>query len=192
MTGLRRLSHAISEGEAISVLVEVDGAEAARAAERHGAEGLVLRVHAGDVRAATRLPILLYGPDPDGAEDAIVLDARSADVDELEQVVGRAREEGIECVIKVSDEDELERVLERLDPEILLLSAEDADDGERHLERLLDLLPDVPAGKLAIAELLRASRDDVAELERAGVDAVLVGAGAGDLGGLVDEPPPAV
>ena len=64
-----------------------------------------------------------------------------------------------------------------------------AADG-RSLERLLDLLPDVPAGKLAIAELPRPSRDDVDELERAGVDAVLVG--AGDVGGLVDEPPPEV
>jgi hypothetical protein len=53
----------------------------------------------------------------------------------------------------VRDEDELEEVLELVDPEILLLSAEDADDGQDHLERLLELLPDIPAGKLAIAEL---------------------------------------
>ena len=38
-------------------------------------------------------------------------------------------------------------------------------------------LPDVPAGKLAIAELIGASRHEIAELERAGVDAVLVTAG---------------
>jgi indole-3-glycerol phosphate synthase len=81
-------------------------------------------------------------------------------------------------------------VLESVDPEILLLSADLVADGETPLERLLDLLPDVPAGKLAIAELSRPSRDDVAELERAGIDAVLVG--AGDVGGLVDEPPPEV
>jgi indole-3-glycerol phosphate synthase len=61
--------------------------------------------------------------------------------------------------------------------------------AQLHLDRVLDLLPDVPAGKLAIAELLRASRDEVAELARAGVDAVLVGSGAGDLRRLVDEPP---
>jgi hypothetical protein len=188
VTGLRRLSHAISEGEAISLLVEVDGADAARSAEEQGAEGLVLRARADDVRAATRLPILLYGELHDGA-DAIVVDAGSDDVESLERLVGRAGERGIECVVKVSDEDELERVLEHLDPEILLLSAEEAEDGELHLDRVLDLLPDVPAGKLAIAELPRANRDEVAELERAGVDAVLVGTGAGDLRRLVDEPP---
>jgi indole-3-glycerol phosphate synthase len=182
------LSHAISEGEAISLLVEVDGADAARSAEEQGAEGLVLRARADDVRAATRLPILLYGGLHDSA-DAIVVDAGSDDVESLERLVDRAGERGIECVVKVSDEDELERVLEHLDPEILLLSAEEAEDGELHLDRVLDLLPDVPAGKLAIAELPRANRDEVAELERAGVDAVLVGTGAGDLRRLVDEPP---
>jgi hypothetical protein len=189
VTGLRRLSHAIAEGEAISLLVEVDGADAARLAEEQGAEGLVLRARVDDVRAATRLPIVLYGGEPHDSADAIVVDAGSVDVESLARLVGRAGERGLECVLKVSDEDELERVLERLDPEILLLSAEEADDGELHLERVLDLLPDVPAGKLAIAELPRASRDEVAELARAGVDAVLVGSGAGDLRRLVDEPP---
>jgi Indole-3-glycerol phosphate synthase len=187
--GLRRLSHAISEGEAISLLVEVDGADAARSAEEQGAEGLVLRARVDDVRAATRLPIVLYGGEPHDSADAIVVDAGTDDVDSLERLVDRAGERGIECVVKVSDEDELERVLEHLDPEILLLSAEEAEDGELHLDRVLDLLPDVPAGKLAIAELPRANRDEVAELERAGVDAVLVGTGAGDLRRLVDEPP---
>ena len=36
---------------------------------------------------------------------------------------------------------------------------------------MLDLLPDVPAGKLAIADVPAATREDIAELERAGVDA---------------------
>ncbi len=191
MTGLRRLSHAISEGQGISVLVEVDDAEAARIAADQGAEGLVVRRGAADLRAATALPILVYGGDSDGAGgDAIVIEVAHADEEWLDRAVGRAAEQGIECVLKVRDEDELERVLERLDPEILLLSADLAADGEEHIERLLDLLPDVPAGKLAIAELPRPSRDDVDELERAGVDAVLVG--VGDVGGLVDDPPPEV
>jgi indole-3-glycerol phosphate synthase len=190
VTGLRRLSHAISEGQGISVLVEVDGAEAARAALEQGAEGLVVRRGAVDLREATPLPILVYGADADGGGDAVVLEVAHADEEWLERAVERAVEQGLECVLKVRDEDELERVLERLDPEILLLSADLAADGQEHIERLLDLLPDVPAGKLAIAELPRPSRDDVAELERAGVDAVLVG--AGDVGGLVDEPPPEV
>ncbi|MGE5689596.1 MAG: hypothetical protein ACM33B_03470, partial [Pseudomonadota bacterium] len=65
--------------------------------------------------------------------------------------------------------------LDRLDPEIFLLSAGGEADHEA-LEHVLGLLPDVPAGTLAIAELsLRGRRrDEVDELERAGVDAVVV------------------
>jgi len=39
---------------------------------------------------------------------------------------------------------------------------------------VLELLPDVPAGKLAIAHVDVSSRDEVLALERAGIDAVLV------------------
>ena len=39
---------------------------------------------------------------------------------------------------------------------------------------MLDLLSDVPAGKLAIADLGGVTQEELDELERAGVDAVLV------------------
>jgi indole-3-glycerol phosphate synthase len=78
--------------------------------------------------------------------------------------------------------------LERIEPEIFLLSPREADDDEAELERILDLLPDVPAGKLAIADLQAATRDDVVSLERAGVDAVLVGSAS--IAHLVGGAPP--
>ena len=81
--------------------------------------------------------------------------------DRLAEVIEAVHGLGLECVLAVRDEDELEEVLELFDPEILLLSAEEADDGQHHLDRLLELLPDVPAGKLAIAELAGASRAEV-------------------------------
>jgi indole-3-glycerol phosphate synthase len=55
---------------------------------------------------------------------------------------------------------------------------------------VLELLPDVPAGKLAIAEVDVTSRDEVLALERAGIDAVLVPAGS--VAELVGERPPDV
>jgi indole-3-glycerol phosphate synthase len=55
---------------------------------------------------------------------------------------------------------------------------------------VLDLLPDVPAGKLAIAELGSTTRDEVDALERAGVDAVLVS--TGNVAELVGTAPPEV
>lgn len=185
----RRLSQAIAEGDGISVLVEVADGPAARRAEGAGAEGLVVRTGATGLREHTGLPVLAYGPEPDevaGRADAVVL---AADVEALPRLADRCRELGVEYVVRVRDDEELERVLEHVDPEIVLLSAEQADDGQRATERLLELLPDVPAGKLAIAELADASRLDVEELERAGVDAVLV---TGDVAALVGDGVPDV
>lgn len=197
VTGLRRLSHAISEGEGISLLVQVSDREAARAAESQRADGLV--VHGagkrglGEIRAATNLPILFYF-DGERADELAGVDACVVDVTENrdDEWWGRAHRElsEFELAYRVQDEDELEWLLEAADAEVIVLSAAEAQSDQTAVERVLELLPDVPAGKLAIAELPRASRDDVAELERAGVDAVLVG--SGDVGGLVDEPPPEV
>jgi indole-3-glycerol phosphate synthase len=188
----RRLSQAISEGDGISVLVEVRDARDARAAERQGAEGLVVREPTGSVRGASQLPVLAYGPSlhdaVDAEADAVVLAAE----DESEHLAGLAEEAselGLECVLRVRDEDDLERVLEHLDPEIFLLAG-DVEGDEPLLERVLALLPDIPAGKLAIAELGSASRVEIEELERAGVDAVLVA--AGNVEQLVGDTPPEV
>jgi len=190
VTGPRRLSQAISEGDGISVLVEVRDADAARAAQAQGAEGIAVRLHTAGIREATELPVIWNGTLEEATDaDAVVLDV-DVDRERLAELVDEAHGLGVECVIRVRDEDDLEHVLESVDPEILLLSAEDADDDERHLDRLLDLLPDVPAGKLAIAELVMASQAEVAQLERAGVDAVLVT--AGDIGTLVGDSPPEV
>lgn len=179
MTGLRRLSHAVAEGDGISILVEVADRAAAHAAEAEGAEGLAVRGHVAGVREASQLPLLWtagsFREAKQAGADAVVLVAADAG-DQLEELFEEAHELGLECVVRVRDEEELEHVLERVDPEVLLLSAEDAEEDQHHLDRLLELLPDVPAGKLAIAELSGAGGEDLAALERAGVDAVLLAA----------------
>jgi indole-3-glycerol phosphate synthase len=164
-----RLSQAIAEGDGISVLVEVSNGKEAGRAEEHGAHALVVRSEAADVRDATQLPVLLAGAGASAGAvraDAIVV---PPDV----EVWDEAQRLGLECVVQVSDPDELGLALEELDPEVFLLAPDPSSDDDA-LETLLTLLHDVPAGKLAIAELQNASAEDVAELERAGVDAVLV------------------
>lgn len=185
----RRLSQAIAEGDGISVLVHVRDAAGARRAEENGAEGIVVREVDDDVRAHTVLPLLAYGPEPEDASvaDAVVLAA--ADGEALPGRADRCHALGLEIVIRVRDDEELEHVLEHVDPEIVLLTADTADEEQSPLDRVLELLPDVPAGKLAIAELVDASREDVEELERAGVDAVLV---SGNVEGLVGDGVPDV
>ena len=180
MNARRRLSEAISEGDAISTLVRVATAAEAAAAESAGAEAVATEGAIADIRDATALPILVAGATPEeasaGGADAWLLVAETED-DELEPRHALARELGLECVVDVHDEEELEAVLERVDPEIVLLSPREADEEEA-LDRVLELLPDVPAGKLVLADLPSATEEELRALERAGIDAVVVPAGA--------------
>ena len=191
----RRFSQAISEGDGISVLVEVSDVDSARAAEAQRAEAIVLRTAVDGIRDATELPLLWRGAGPLDAAvgvgaDACLLVVADHDEDgELEALQAEATELGLDCVVEVRNEDELERALERLDPEIFLLSRSADDDGDP-LGRALDLLPDIPAGKLAVADVPVSTREQVDELERAGVDAVIVG--ARDVAELVGQAPPQV
>ena len=89
--------------------------------------------------------------------------------------------------MQVEREEELDEALERFDPELFVLAAPDGDHG---LEHVLDLLSDLPAGKLAIADLRDATPDDVSELERSGMDAVLVAHGG--FSALAQDDPPDV
>jgi NAD(P)H-dependent flavin oxidoreductase YrpB (nitropropane dioxygenase family) len=159
VTGPRRLSQAISEGDGISLIVAVGGPEEAREAEAGGAEALLADDNVDAIRAASSLPILTAAG---SAGDARIVRPGDEDVE-----LG----DSVEVVVQVGREEELEEALERLDPELFVLAARDADNP---LERVLDLLSDLPAGKLAIADVGAVTQEQLTELERAGVDAVLV------------------
>ena len=191
----QRFSHAIAEGDGISVIAAVEDADSARAAEQQRAEALVVRGDPASIRAASSLPILWRSDAPleeASSADAVMLvfDSLEDDDGRLEQLHRRALELGLDCAVEVRDEEELEEALERIDPEIFLLSPAERDDDETQLDVVLDLLAAVPAGKLAIADLALTTRDDVLELERAGCDAVIVH--GSEVSPLVGGPPPAV
>ena len=195
MSVSRPFSHAIAEGDGISVVAAVEDADAARAAEAQRAEALVVNGDPARLREATRLPILWRA---DAAVDraAEVADAVTVtlpDEDEDHDPAQRRHEDalaaGLDCAVEVRTEEELERALEVLDPEIFLL-APPQDGEEERLESVLELLAAVPAGKLAIADLTVTTEDEVHELERAGVDAVIVH--AADVSPLAGEAPPEV
>ncbi len=182
---MSKLSQAIAEGDGISFIVEVADSPSARTAESQGADGLAALENANAVRMTSALPLLHLGRmfDAQGsAADAVVIKPDLAMWDE-------AHAHGLECVVRVTQSADLERALHYFDPEVFLLSvAEDNEDDP--LAVLLELLHDVPAGKLAIAELHDATPDDVSELERSGVDAVLVSPGG--LEALIQAELPAV
>jgi Indole-3-glycerol phosphate synthase len=178
----RRLSQAISEGDGISLIVPATDPGSVRMAEAQGAEGVVVEQDLPGLRDATGLPIM-WRSDALPADllalgaDACLIpaDAVAGDAERLQRRYAEALDLGLECVVEVRDPDELDLALERLDPEIFLLSPRSTGNGDDPLEQVLDLLPDIPAGKLAIADLGVTNRDEIAQLERAGVDAVIVG-----------------
>ncbi len=166
MPASRRLSQWISEGDGIAIIVCVEDADGARAAEAQGAKGVAIRSFVEGIRSATSLPLLWIG---EGAP----LDADAARI----RPDGELEQSHVEAVVDVRDAEELETALEEIDPEIFLLSASGAGDDEDPLDAVLELLPDVPAGKLAIAQVDVSTREEVLALERAGIDAVLVAGG---------------
>ncbi len=191
-----RFSHAIAEGDGISVIAAVEDPDSARAAEEQRAEALVVRSDPTAVRGATSLPILWRAAvsleQASTAADAVMLVFDTLDEDDgrLETLHERALELGLDCAVEVRNEEELEQALDRIDPEIFLLSPIEAEGDETALEVVLDLLAAVPAGKLAIADLPLTTRDEIAELERAGMDAVIVQ--QRDVSLLAGGPPPEV
>jgi len=177
-----RFSQAISEGDGISVIPVLEGDVEALAALAEAAGAEAIAVRAEDVeraRAQTGLAIVARTGDPQavsaaGADALVVSYQAVSDEGRLEQLYAVSYELGLDFAVDVREEDELEEVLERIDPEVVLISERGLDDDEEDLERTLDLLADVPAGKLVVSEARIVSRDQVVALERAGVDAILV------------------
>ena len=133
--------------------------------------------------AATELPILrkdfivdpyqLYESAAAGA-DAILLIVAVLDPDHLFELLREARDLDLDAVVEVHDERELEIALE-VEADVLGLNNRDLTDFSVDIERTYELLMDVPAGKTVVAESGYSSRDQLDELERVGVDAVLIG-----------------
>jgi indole-3-glycerol phosphate synthase len=186
-----RFSQAISEGDGISIVPVLDAEVAAVAmrAEEAGAEAIAVSTReVQEARAATSLPLIVDGGiydrrdverlEPLGADGWIlVLDGDRGKEERMDELLPIALGLGVDCAIEVWDAENLADVLARFDPEILVIGHPRPDNAEDELEYILDLLPDVPAGKLVIARLRSDMLpEQVIALERAGVDAVLVGA----------------
>jgi indole-3-glycerol phosphate synthase len=134
-------------------------------------------------RAACDLPILrkdfivdpyqLYEAAVNGA-DAVLLIVRALDDAELGRLYGEARGLDLDCLVEVHDEAELERAL-AVDAEVIGINNRNLDEGTVDIGTTYGLMPDVPAGKTVVAESGISSREELEELDRVGVDAVLIG-----------------
>src|SRR5439155_23022113 len=87
---------------------------------------------------------------------------------------GQARELDLDCLVEVHDERELERAL-TVDADVIGINNRNLADLTVDVRTTVDLLTDVPAGKTVVSESGYERREQLDELERIGVDAVLVG-----------------
>jgi indole-3-glycerol phosphate synthase len=136
-----------------------------------------------DARAATDLPVLRKDFIVDGYQvyesaaagaDAILLIVAALEHDELAELLGEARGLDLDVIVEVHDEDELELALD-VDADVVGLNNRDLSDFSVDIERTYELLSDVPAGKTVVAESGFSTREQLDDLERVGIDAVLVG-----------------
>jgi indole-3-glycerol phosphate synthase len=168
-------------------------ADQVRAYERGGAAALSVLTdepHFGGsledlraARAACSLPIIrkdfvvdayqLFEAAVNGA-DAVLLIVRALRDDELRSLYEQAGALDLDCLVEVHDREELERALE-LDVEVIGINNRDLDEGTVDLATTFELMPDVPAGKTVVAESGISGLPELQELERVGVDAVLIG-----------------
>lgn len=175
----------IREGASVTEIV--------RAYERGGAAALSILTeerHFGgsladltEARSASDLPILRkdFTVDPYqlvearavGA-DAVLLVVGSLEPDALSSLYQEARALDLDALVEVHDGEELEAALE-IDADLIGINNRDLQDFSVDISKTFELLADVPAGKTVVSESGIVHREQVEELERVGVDAVLVG-----------------
>ena len=143
-------------------------------------------------RASSTLPIIrkdfivdpyqLYEAAVNGA-DAVLLIVRALDDDQLRRLYEEAEALDLDTLVEVHNADELERAL-LAGAEVVGINNRDLDEMTVDIETTFELMPDVPAGKTVVAESGISGRGELEELDRVGVDAVLIG------GSLMTAPDP--
>lgn len=174
------------------ICLEADAVEVASAYRRAGAAAISLvteeewfRGRPDDlprVRAAG-LPVLMkdFLVDPWqcaqaralGA-DAVLLIAAAAGFAPLAELRAAARMHGLDVLVEIHDESELEPALQ-LDGELYGINHRDLATFEVDMERGARLVRRLPAGRVKVAESGIRTRTDVERLEANGFDALLVG-----------------
>jgi indole-3-glycerol phosphate synthase len=137
-----------------------------------------------EARAASALPILrkdfivdryqLYESAAAGA-DAILLIVAALEPRILAELHHEARALDLDVLVEVHDEEELDCALAVLDADVIGINNRNLSDFSVDIERTFELLADIPAGKTVVSESGFHSRAQLDELERVGVDGVLIG-----------------
>jgi indole-3-glycerol phosphate synthase len=149
--------------------------------ERPNFEGSLADLRAA--RAACGLPILrkdfivdlyqLHEARAAGA-DAVLLIVAALDQDELASLHELALTLGLDVLVEVHDRDELARAVS-IGARLIGVNNRDLRDFTVDVRRTSQLLAEMPAGAIVVSESGIAAPEQLRELERQGVSAVLVG-----------------
>lgn len=108
-----------------------------------------------------------------GADAVLLISSLLVGAGELEQFLSQAAEIGLECLVEVHDEPELERALE-CGALVVGVNNRDLDSFQVDLKTTERLSRLVPADRVLVSESGIRTREDVLRLEQSPVDAVLV------------------
>src|SRR5207248_1718676 len=94
--------------------------------------------------------------------------------EDLERLYAEAQALDLDALVEVHDEEELDCALE-LDVDVIGINNRNLEDFSVDIRTTIDLLAAVPTGKTVVSESGIRTRSEIEELERIGVDAVLIG-----------------
>jgi indole-3-glycerol phosphate synthase len=136
-----------------------------------------------DARLGTALPLLRkdFIIDPlqiaesrGGGASAVLLIARALAPEQLPDLVAAAQAYGLEALVEIRSEEELDRAL-ALPISLIGVNSRDLETLDIDRAVAARLLPLIPSDRIAVAESGIATPFDAAELAHMGADAVLVG-----------------
>lgn len=105
---------------------------------------------------------------------AVLLIARALSPEQLPELVAAVRTYGLEALIEIRSEEELDRAV-ALPVSVLGVNSRDLETLEVDRNVSARLLPLIPGDRVAVAESGVSTAEDVAEIAHMGADAVLVG-----------------
>ncbi len=147
-------------------------------------------------RAATRLPLLrkdfivdeyqLVEARHAGADAALLIVA-ALEPERLAELLAYAHSLGLDVLVEAHEDSEVETAVD-VGAEIIGINNRNLKSLDVDTETVFELLSDIPAGTVVVAESGISQREDVLRLEEAGIDAILVGEalmGSDDMSGAV-------
>ncbi len=133
-------------------------------------------------------PYQIYESRAYGADSLLLIVAVLND-DQLQELLSLGHQLGMQCLVEVHNEAELERALSS-QAKIIGINNRDLNTFEVDLATTLMLRPLIPSDRIVVSESGIRNREDVQRLHQCGVDAILVGealAAAGDVAAKVKE-----